>query len=101
MLEPMVKQLIDDGFAKESDGAICIFNDVPKSKKEKNQPPIIIKKKDGAFNYSSTDLAALRYRVNELKADRIIYVTDSGQKFHFEQLFKAAEKCGFVDRNVT
>lgn len=62
---------------------------------------MIIRKQDGAFNYSSTDLAALRYRVNELKADRIVYVTDSGQKLHFEQLFKAGERCGFVDRKKT
>ena len=61
---------------------------------------MIIQKHDGAFNYSSTDLAALRYRVGDLKADRIVYVTETAQKLHFEQLFKAGEKCGFVDRKT-
>ena len=84
MLEPMVKELVDAGIAVENEGAICIFNDKVKSKNEKKQPPVIIRKKDGAFNYSSTDLAALKYRIRDLKADRIVYVTDSGQKFHFE-----------------
>lgn len=66
---------MDVGIAKESDGAICIFNDAVKKKKE---PPMIIRKKDGGFGYQSTDLATLKYRAHDLNADRIVYVTDIG-----------------------
>lgn len=59
------------GIAVENDGAICVF--VPKEK-----VPLMIQKSDGGFNYDTTDMAALKYRVNEVKADRIIYVTDKG-----------------------
>ena len=71
MLKPMVEELLESGVAVENDGAICIF--VPK-----NKVPLIIRKSDGGFNYDTTDMAALRYRVNEIKADRIVYVTDIG-----------------------
>jgi arginyl-tRNA synthetase len=61
----------------------------------------MVQKSDGGFGYAATDLAALRYRVNELKCDRIVYVTDVGQEFHFKQVFEGGEKCGFVDQKVT
>ena len=57
--------------AVDDKGAICIF--VPKQK-----VPLIIQKSDGGFNYDTTDMAAIRYRANEQRADRIIYVTDKG-----------------------
>ena len=59
--------------------------------------PLIIQKSDGGFNYGTTDMAALRHRVNSLRADRIIYVTDSGQEFHFKLVFAAGLKAGFYD----
>lgn len=68
---------------------------------KKKSPPIIVQKSDGGFGYSATDLAAIRYRVQELKCDRVVYVTDVGQEFHFKQVFAAGEKCGFVDPKVT
>ena len=46
-------------------------------------------------------MAAIRYRVQELKCDRIVYVTDVGQEFHFKQVFAAGEKCGFVNLKET
>jgi len=85
--------------AVESDGAICVFPEGFKTK-EGNPMPFIIQKTDGAFLYATTDLAALRYRVNELKADRIIYVTDARQKLHFEMLFAVAKMAGWVDDNI-
>ena len=71
MLRPMVDELVANGVAVENDGAICVF--VPK-----NKVPLIIQKSDGGFNYDTTDMAALRYRVDEVKADRVVYVTDKG-----------------------
>ena len=62
--------------------------------------PFIIQKSDGAFLYATTDLAAIRYRINELKADKIIYVTDSRQKLHFEMLFAVARMAGWVGDDV-
>jgi arginyl-tRNA synthetase len=88
LLAPIVDELMEAGHAKENEGAICIF--LPKIK-----VPLIIRKSDGGFNYDTTDMAALRYRINEFKADRIIIVTDDGQKFHFQQIYKAGEMCGF------
>jgi len=94
-LTDIVEELKKKKLAVESDGAICVF---PEGFKNKNgQPlPLIIQKSDGAFLYATTDLAALRYRVDELKADRIIYVTDARQSLHFQMAFAAARKAGLV-----
>ena len=67
----------------------------------KNKVPLIIRKSDGGFNYDTTDMAALRYRVQTLKQDRIIYVTDIGQEFHFKLVFKGGELAGYYDPKVT
>ena len=58
--------------------------------------PFIVQKTDGGFMYSTTDLAAVRQRVDEEGADRVLYVTDSGQATHFEQVFQVAQKAGFL-----
>jgi arginyl-tRNA synthetase len=93
-LAGVVDDLKKAGLAVESDGAICVFPEGFKTK-EGNPMPFIIQKTDGAFLYATTDLAALRFRVDELKADEIIYVTDARQKLHFEMLFKVAEMAGW------
>ena len=62
---------------------------------------MMIQKSDGGFGYATTDLAALRYRVNEMKADRIVYVTDVGQELHFKQVFEAGIKCDLYNPKVT
>ncbi len=99
-----LKEVVDDlkkaGLAKESDGAICVFPNGFKNK-EGDPLPFIIQKSDGAFLYTTTDLAAIRYRVNELNADTIIYVTDSRQKLHFEMLFAVAKMAGWDERQKT
>jgi len=77
MLPGIVEDLMERGFAKEDDGAICVF--IPKIKN-----PLIIRKRDGGYNYDTTDMAALKYRINEFKADRIIITTDEGQFPHFK-----------------
>jgi arginyl-tRNA synthetase len=93
-LSQVVNDLKKSGLAVESDGAICVFPEGFKTK-EGNPMPFIIQKSDGAFLYATTDLAALRFRVDELKADEIIYITDARQKLHFEMLFKVAEMAGW------
>ncbi len=98
-LPSIVEELLGRGFAKESDDAICVFP--PGFKNKEGQPlPFIIQKSDGAYLYATTDLAALRYRVDELKADAIVYVTDSRQKLHFEMLFAVAKMAGWVRDDI-
>mmetsp|Transcript_11515 Transcript_11515/g.17358 ORF Transcript_11515/g.17358 Transcript_11515/m.17358 type:complete len:587 (-) Transcript_11515:29-1789(-) len=94
-LPGIVSELKEKGVAVEDQGAICIFVG------KKKAPPMIIQKSDGGFGYASTDIAAIRYRAQELKCDRIVVVTDVGQEFHFKQLFEAGPKCGYVDPKVT
>jgi arginyl-tRNA synthetase len=98
MLPDVVGELKRKGVAVESDGAVCVFP--PEFKTKEGEPlPFIIQKSDGAYLYATTDLAALRYRVNELKADAIIYVTDARQIQHFQMLFKVAEMAGWNKRD--
>ena len=85
---------------EESDGAQCVFLDGFKTK-DGDPLPLIVQKSDGAYLYATTDLAAIRYRVDELHADRIIYVTDARQKLHFEMVFACARKAGWASDNVT
>ncbi len=99
-LPTVVGDLQTSGLAVESDGATCVFPEGFKTKE--GQPlPFIIRKSDGASLYATTDLAALRYRVNEpkIKADRIVYVTDARQIQHFQMLFKVAEMAGWDRRD--
>jgi arginyl-tRNA synthetase len=85
-LADVVKSLKASGIASESDGAFASFRKGFKNKE--GQPlPFIIQKSDGAFLYATTDLAALRFRIQELQADKIIYVTDARQTQHFQMLF--------------
>jgi len=88
-LADIVTDLQKQRLAVESDGAVCVFPEGFKNK-EGEPLPFIIQKSDGAYLYATTDLAALKYRVEKLKADRIIYVTDARQKLHFEMLFAVA-----------
>ncbi len=97
-LPAVVSDLQESGLAVTSDGAVCIFP--PGFQTKEGEPlPFIIQKSDGAFLYATTDLAALRYRINVLKADRIVYVTDARQIQHFQMLFKVAEMAGWDQRD--
>jgi len=99
-LPDIVIDLKKQGLTKESDGAVCVFPSGFKNKEGKPLP-FMTQKSDGAYLYATTDLAALRYRVNELKADKIIYVTDARQKLHFEMLFTVADMAGWDRRQTT
>ncbi len=95
----VVEDLKKKNLAEESDGAICVFPEGFKNK-QGERLPLIVQKSDGAYLYATTDLAAIRYRVNELKADKIIYVTDARQKLHFEMAFKVARMAGWAPDKV-
>ncbi len=99
MLPDVVEELKNKKLSIESDGAVCVFPDGFKNK-EGERLPFIIQKSDGAYLYATTDLAAIRYRINKLKADTIIYVTDSRQKLHFEMLFAVADMAGWANKDM-
>ena len=86
---------------QQSQGALVAFHTSPAGeplfKNKEGEPlPFLIQKSDGAYLYATTDLAALRFRVRELHADRIIYVTDARQALHFEMLFATARGAGWT-----
>lgn len=90
MLADVVADLEKKGLAQESQGAICVFVEGMKA-------PSIVKKQDGAFTYATTDLATIKYRVDELKADRVLYVVDSRQSEHFKLLFATVKQWGYAE----
>ncbi|HWE93102.1 MAG TPA: arginine--tRNA ligase [Tepidisphaeraceae bacterium] len=91
---PMLRKVVDDlkqkGLAVESEGAVAIFV-------EGFENPLIIEKSGGGFLYGTTDLAAIRYRVEKLHAQRIIYTHDSRQAQHFAQVFDTARRAGWAN----
>jgi arginyl-tRNA synthetase len=83
-LKAVVDDLVQQGLARESEGAKVVFFDaIPELKNH----PAIIQKSDGAANYTTTDLATLAHRLETWRPDEIIYVTDGRQQLHFKQLF--------------
>ncbi|WP_299464641.1 arginine--tRNA ligase [uncultured Gimesia sp.] len=90
MLADVVADLKQKGLAQESQGAICVFM-------EGFEAPFIVQKQDGAFTYATTDLATIKYRAEELKADRVLYVVDSRQSEHFQLLFATVKQWGFTE----
>jgi arginyl-tRNA synthetase len=98
-LHKVVDDLLKREIAEKSDNAVCVFPPGFKDKDGKSLP-VIIQKSDGAYLYATTDLAAIRYRVNELKADKIIYVTDARQQLHFQMVFAVAKMAGWDTRQT-
>ena len=98
-LSAVVKDLTIAGLLVEDHGAQCVFVD-GFTNREGQPLPLIVQKSDGGFNYATTDLAALRYRITQDKAQRIIYVTDSGQSDHFAQVFQVARKAHWIPETV-
>ncbi len=87
-LPGVIDAFVRSGIAHEDQGAIIVrFDD--------RERPLIIRKSDGGYLYGTTDLAAVRYRVQELGADRVIYVVDARQRDHFRDVFDAAHKIGW------
>lgn len=96
LLLPLVNDLQKKGLLELSDGAKCMFLEGFQTR-EGTPLPLILQKSDGGFNYATTDLAALRHRIEEEKADRVIYVIDLGQSTHLQMVFQAAVKAGYWD----
>jgi len=86
-LASVVEELLDGKIARESEGAVCVFF-------EDGEPPMIVRKKDGAFLYATSDLATIRYRIETWRPDAILYVVDHRQSLHFKQLFATARRMG-------
>ncbi|ABO22250.1 arginine--tRNA ligase [Shewanella loihica] len=94
-LEQVVRDLDAQGLLSESNGAKVVFQDEFQTK-EGEPLPVIIQKADGGFLYATSDLAAMRYRSNVLKADRALYFVDLRQALHFQQVFSLARTANFV-----
>ena len=95
LLADTVAQLEEKGIAVYSDGALCAFP--PGFTGREGRPlPVIIRKSDGGYNYSTTDLATIRYRVDVLHIDRAIYVVGSDQTLHFQMVFAVAIQAGWI-----
>jgi len=98
-LPGLVDDLLERGLAKESEGAICIF--LPGfTGREGELVPLIVRKHDGGYGYATTDLAALRRRVQRLGASRIIYVVGAPQAQHLSMVFAAARAAGWAGPEV-
>lgn len=93
-LPAVVADLKAAGIAQVSDGATVVFA-------EGYEAPLIIQKSNGGYSYGTTDLAAVRYRVNTLKADRVIYVVGAPQTQHLAQVFWIAKKAGWNQRDAS
>jgi arginyl-tRNA synthetase len=85
MLPDVVRDLEAKGMAQRSEGALVVFL-------REGQPPAIVQKRDGAFTYTTSDLACIRYRMQQWHPDTILYVVDFRQALHFRNLFDAARR---------
>ncbi|MDO6678665.1 arginine--tRNA ligase [Shewanella sp. 4_MG-2023] len=99
-LAQVVKDLDAKGLLSESNGAKVVFQEEFRTK-EGEPLPVIIQKADGGYLYATSDLAAMRYRSNVLKADRALYFVDLRQALHFQQVFKLANTAGFVREGLS
>lgn len=99
-LQTVVDDLSAKGLAVDDAGAKVVFLD--EFKNQDGEPAaFIVQKQGGGFLYASTDLACVCYRVGRLNADRLLYVVDTRQKLHFEQLFTTSRKAGYLPENVS
>ncbi len=100
---PYLAAVVDDlrelGLLVESEGAQCVFP-AGFTNRDGDPLPVIIQKTDGGYNYATTDLAAIKYRIETDGADRIIYITDAGQANHFAQFFQVARLANWIPANV-
>jgi arginyl-tRNA synthetase len=99
MLEDVVRDLDSLGLLVESEGALCVFPEGFQNR-EGEPLPLIVQKRDDGFGYAASDLAALRYRVDVLKADEILYVVGAPQAQHLEMVFAVARLAGWLPQNV-
>lgn len=100
---PVLQQICDEletrGIAEVSDGALCVFLD-GYTGREGKPVPLIIRKSDGGYGYGTTDLATIKYRVEDLDADRILYVIGAPQALHLNMVWDTARKAGWLTDDV-
>lgn len=100
MLPEVVEDLMKRGIAVEDQGAVVVY--LPQFKNKEGKPlGNIIRKNDGGYLYTTTDIACAKYRAQTLKADRILYFTDSRQQQHLETVWAICKKAGYVGDNVS
>ncbi|EHM24572.1 arginine--tRNA ligase [Streptomyces anulatus] len=99
MLEETCRILEETGVAVRSEGALCVFFDDVKGP-DGNKVPLIVKKTNGGYGYAATDLSAIRNRVQDLKADTLLYVVDARQSLHFKMVFETARRAGWLNDDV-
>ncbi|MCU0566759.1 MAG: arginine--tRNA ligase [Oculatellaceae cyanobacterium Prado106] len=99
LLPGVVEDLDKLGLLVEDQGAKCVFLE-GFTNKEGEPLPLIVQKSDGGYNYATTDLAAVRYRVQQDQVERAIYVTDAGQANHFAQVWQVAARAGWIPDSV-
>jgi arginyl-tRNA synthetase len=94
-LAPVVEELDRLGLLRDSEGAKCVF---PQGFTNRaGEPlPLIVRKSDGGFGYPATDLAAIRHRTQDLKANRMLYVVGLPQHQHFEMIYETAREAGWL-----
>ncbi|MET7394589.1 arginine--tRNA ligase [Dactylosporangium sp. NPDC005572] len=87
--------IVGDLDTSDSDGAACVF---PQgfTNRDGGPLPLIVRKRDGGYGYAATDLAALRHRIEDLKATRILYVIGEPQHLHLQLVFAAAREAGWL-----
>ncbi|PTU72910.1 arginine--tRNA ligase [Pseudomonas mangrovi] len=98
-LADIVAALREKGLLTEDNGAQCVFLDEYKNA-EGNPLPVIVQKAGGGYLYATTDLAAMRYRSQQLHADRALYFVDQRQALHFQMAFEVARRAGFVHEGM-
>jgi arginyl-tRNA synthetase len=98
-LAEVVEELKQIGLLVEDAGAQCVFLE-GFTNKEGNPLPLIVQKSDGGYNYATTDLAAIRYRVNVDQAKRVIYPVGAEQTNHFTQIFQVGKRAGWITDDV-
>lgn len=91
MIPAVIEELEKKGLVTHQEGATCVF--VPGF-----EYPLILRKSDGGYGYDSTDMAALNYRLNVLKRDWVIILTDAGQSSHFQMIFETGRNAGWVSK---
>ncbi|TKK85045.1 arginine--tRNA ligase [Herbidospora galbida] len=99
-LAQVCDELQERGIAEISDGALCVFP--PGFTGREGAPlPFMIRKSDGGYGYATTDMATMRYRVQDLKADRLLYVIGVTQSLHMQMLFASAKMAGWLPDHVS
>ncbi|ERK49149.1 arginine--tRNA ligase [Leptotrichia sp. oral taxon 879] len=88
MMPAVLEELKEKGIAREDQGALVVFFENDKL------PPAIVQKKDGSFLYTTSDLATMKFRKDELNVDEAVYLTDDRQQNHFKQVFEIGEMLG-------